>query len=103
MKPAREDIYKKVGRRYYPIGIEWSGFPMDGIWLVQNGKVNMACLISLEEKVPIFALNYRVHEQGIVDAVQKHEKKVGHGLSLYDTARIACDYFAHVAAKQKGE
>jgi hypothetical protein len=27
-------IYRKVGRRYEPVGHEWHGFPMQGIWLV---------------------------------------------------------------------
>ena len=97
MKHLKEgDVYKKIGRRYYPIGYEWMGFPMDGIWLVQNGTNAASCLIGMKEKVPIFALNYRLHEQGIVDAIQAREKD---GISLHDMARIACDYFAVAAAK----
>jgi len=97
---APSEVYgRRKNGRYYPLGCQWDGFPMDGVWLVQNGKTSQRCLIGLNERVPIFALNYRQHEQGIVDAVQKREKETD-GVSLNDIARIACDYFAHVAARQ---
>jgi hypothetical protein len=100
-----DEVFRRTpGGRYVPVGYEWAGFPMDGIWLVQDGKNKASCLIGLEERVPIFALNYRLHEQGIVDAIQKREKEVvknsGYRLSLQDMARIACDYFAHIAAEK---
>lgn len=95
-----KDIYCKLPNgRYKKIGYKWEGFPADGIWLVQNGRTSARCLIGIDEKVPIFALQYRQHEQGIVDAVQNRENKKGL-VSLYDIARLACDYFAHVAAAQ---
>ena len=95
-----DEVFRRTpSGKYHPIGYEWTGFPKDGIWLVQDGTRAASCLIGLEERVPIFALNYRVHEKGIVGAIQKREKEKG-GLSLYDMARICCDYFAHVAAKQ---
>jgi hypothetical protein len=99
-KPFGDEVYRKVGRKYQKIGREWTGFPADGIWLVQDGMHSMSCLVGLKERVPIFALNYRLHEQGVADRIQAREKEVGHGLSLFDMARIACDYFAHAAAKQ---
>ena len=106
MKKKKEYRPDEVFRRtpsgkYYPIGYQWNGFPMDGVWLVQNGKTNMTCLIGIDERVPIFALNYRQHQQGIVDRIQSREKEVKHGLSLWDMAVLCCDYFAHVAAKQE--
>jgi hypothetical protein len=93
------DVYRRMDNgRYIRIGQEWDGFPMDGIWLVQYGKASQRFLIGLNERVPIFALNYRQHEQGVVDAIQAREK-VGK-MSLYDMVRVVCDYFADVAAKQ---
>lgn len=86
--------------RYVALGYQWRGFPTDGIWLVQNGKSNMACLISLKEQVPIMAMNYRVHAQPLCEAIQKSHKDHPGGLSLYDEAKLACDYFAGVAAAQ---
>lgn len=101
-KEYRPDaVYRRTSSgKYVEVGYDWMGFPMDGIWLVMDGKRSASCLIGLKEKVPIFALNYRLHEQGIVDKIQERAKEVRHGLSLYDMARVACDYLAHVAAKQ---
>lgn len=89
--------------RYVSLGRTWPGFLADGIWLVQDGRSAMACLIGAKERVPVFALNYRLHAQRVVDAVQRREKEVGHGLSLWDMAMVVCDYFAHVAKKQQEE
>jgi len=35
----KEQVYKKKGRKYIPIGYSdgWSGFPADGVWIVQKG------------------------------------------------------------------
>jgi len=96
-----DEVFRRTpSGKYHSIGYEWTGFPCDGIWLVQDGTRAASCLIGMKERVSIFALNYRVHEKGIVDAIQKREKDLKYGLSTYDMARIACDYFAHVAAKQ---
>ena len=46
-------LYKKKGRRYFPIG--WSdgfnGFPSDGLWLVQqrDGVRSSECIIKIDE------------------------------------------------------
>lgn len=93
-----EEVYQKVGRRYIPMGYKWRGFPMDGIWLVQNGKSNMACLIGLKEDVPIFALNYRVHEQDLCKRIQD-AYKAGR-MSIADEARLCCTYFSELAARE---
>lgn len=96
-----EEIYgKRANGRYYKLGYAWTGFPADGIWLVQDGMHRQSLLIGSKERVPVFALNYRLHEDGIVAAVQGREKEVGHGISLFEIARIACDYFAHVVAEE---
>ena len=100
-KPDKDAVYIKVGGRYKPLGHQWRGFPTDGIWLVQDGKCNMSCLIGIKEQVPIFALNYRLHEQDLCQLIQESLKNGG--LSLMDEARLCCDYFAEIAEKQKGE
>lgn len=46
-----EQVYKKVGRRYVPIGYSdgWSEFPTDGIWLVQSkdGHHSSECIMKI--------------------------------------------------------
>jgi hypothetical protein len=89
-------VYRRTkSGKYEDIGIGWRGFPTDGIWLVQNGKTNMACLIGLKEQVPILALNYRLHEQALCERMQKEFRNKN--MSLMDEARLCCDYFAEVA------
>ena len=42
-----DKIYKKVGTRYKEIGHEFTGFPVDGVWLVKDGSNN--CIMRLHE------------------------------------------------------
>ena len=84
--------------RYQEIGYSWRGFPADGIWLVQDGKSNMTCLIGLKEDVPILALNYRIHAEDLCSYI--HKRFNGRARSRMDEAQAACDYFASEAAKK---
>ncbi len=85
-------VYRKVGNRYKKVGYEFRGFPMDGIWLVKDGRNNQICLISEEENPPIFALPYRTYTEELC----KHLMKLsGKSHSWMDISRWACDFFAH--------
>ena len=48
-----QQVYKKVGRKYVPIGYSdgWSGFPADGIWVVQTkpGHNSSECMMKIGE------------------------------------------------------
>jgi hypothetical protein len=49
----KEQVYKKKGRRYIPLGYSdgWTGFPADGIWIVQSkdGSKSSECIMRLGE------------------------------------------------------
>jgi hypothetical protein len=88
----QDGIYERKNGKYLYLGHQWSGFPSDGIWLVQDGRSNMSCLIGAKEKVPIHALPFRVWESELCKTmydVWKHKSA-----SLQEMARIACDFFA---------
>lgn len=89
-------LYKKVGRKYVEAGVEFTGFPADGIWLVQDGRHSMTCLIGEKERVPVMALNYRQYANDLCELIQaaKNEKP----LSLFDEMILICDFFAEKAA-----
>ena len=89
------EVYEKRGRRYVPIGYGFTGFPADGIWLVQDGRSNMTCLIGAKERVPMLALNYRVHKDGLCRRLAIELRDKPH--SWDDIAKTACDYFAELA------
>jgi hypothetical protein len=47
-----ETLYKKVGKKYIPIGLTgWDGFPSDGIWIVQAkpGVNSSECVMKVGE------------------------------------------------------
>jgi len=48
-----EQVYKKKGRKYIPIGYSdgFTGFPTDGFWLVQqkDGSKSSECIIKIDE------------------------------------------------------
>jgi hypothetical protein len=91
------EVYKKVGRRYIPVGYEFTGFPSDGIWLVQDGRNSQTCLIGAKERVPVFALIYRKHVNELCSLIQAANKEKPR--SLYDEMILVCDFFATMVAK----
>jgi hypothetical protein len=89
----KEDmIYRKVGKRYIKIGHGFRGFPMDGIWLVKDGKNNQICLISKDENPPILALPYRMYSEELTMYLMNKTSKLAH--SWRDIGMLACDFFA---------
>ena len=94
---AMERVYRKVGKRYVEIGMEFTGFPSDGIWLVQDGRNSQTCLIGAKERVPVFALNYRKHVNELCDLIQAAHKEKPR--SLFDEMILVCDFFAKKVAK----
>jgi hypothetical protein len=50
-------IYRKVGRRYQPVGIEWCGWPANGVWLVADGRQSLIMRVGdLPDPMPLAAL-----------------------------------------------
>lgn len=89
-------LYKKVGRKYVEAGVEFGGFPSDGIWLVQDGRNSRTLIIGAKESVPIFALNYRQYVNDLCELmIAAHKEKP---MSLFDEMILICDFFAEKAA-----
>ncbi len=80
------DIYKKVGGRYKKMGMEFTGFPCNGFWIVKDGSSN--CILQLDSEImrPVKKLDHLRH----VDEILKTINKNG---STYDTIRQVCEYF----------
>ena len=91
-------FYEKKGRRYVEAGWDFTGFPCDGIWLVQDGKKSMTCLIGAKERVPVFALNYRQYANDLCELILALRAK--NPISLLDEMILICDFFAEKAEKK---
>lgn len=90
-----ETLYKKIGRRYKPVGFEFSGFPADGIWLVLDGRQSM--IIRLDEvgkELPLTAVTFREKKH---DLAMHLASQQADGLSINQVAELACDFFAKLA------
>ncbi len=67
--PAHGDpLYRKIGRRYYPIGNEFTGFPANGYWKVEGGR--QAMLVKLEHPRPLEALRYQRYRDLVLSDFQ---------------------------------
>ena len=76
-------LYRKVGKRYKPVGHEFTGFPSDGVWLVQTTP---ACISSqvimkvgdLLDPAPLAALHR--HEAVVTTALMRYCEEYSPGL-----------------------
>ena len=72
-------VYRKVGRRYIPIGpLESNWFPADGIWLVQikPGRTSQECVLRLGELPDLYPyVQLAMDRDEIVDIIARHTEK----------------------------
>ncbi len=45
------ELYRKIGRKYVQVGVEFSGMPADGVWLITRGGASRILIIP-EEHLP---------------------------------------------------
>lgn len=91
----KNKLYKKVGNRYKETGIEFTGFPANGIWFVKDGSQSlMIYLDDIKENTPIPLLDYLKHKNDLADYVIEKSKN---GISINDLCKLACEYFAKIA------
>lgn len=83
-----EQLYRKKGRRYIPIGYEdgWSGFPSEGIWLVTNGDGvdSSECIIKLGDVESLHPA---------VNLIYYYKDKIVKYLREYDTSGISLNEY----------
>lgn len=67
-----ETYYKKKGRKYVPVGHEFSGWPADGVWLVENGgrKAHLFMELPTEHVVNI-RCSLEKYKEELADSVVK--------------------------------
>ena len=66
------DVYRKVGSRYKKIGMDWAGWPADGIWLVKDGS--SSCILRLgdiDRTMPVELLDTLSNAEEISQRVYK--------------------------------
>lgn len=89
-------MYRKVNDEFEEVGYEFTGFPSNGLWLVEDGKQN--CLIPMGD-IPKFPDPILTNYSTFQDELQKlitgtWEDKP---LSVVDISKIACEFFAQKA------
>ena len=94
------EIYKKENNEFIPIGMEFTGFPSNGLWLVEDGKQN--CLIPMGDKPTrpepaLLSYMTFVDELSEKIAIEWDLKP----LSVDDISKIACEFFALKAGGMK--
>jgi len=94
------EVYKKENGKFVQVGYEFTGFPSNGTWFVEDGKQN--CIIPMGDnpKIPDpILVSYMVFQDELQALISKQwENK---GLSVRDISIIACEFFAVKAGGMK--
>ncbi len=83
-------VYKKVGRRYQEMGMEFTGFPCNGAWWVKDGS--QSCMLRLHD-----IGNTSVHALPCLELVEqffKEERPMRDPISSIDLVRNFAKYCA---------
>ena len=77
-----QQVYKKVGRKYIPLGFSdgWQGFPTDGIWLVQStpARKSSECILKVADNTTVipYAANLVEHKENIIKYISKNSENI---------------------------
>ena len=84
------DIYTKEGRKYRKLGIEFTGFPANGVWLVEDGLQSLIMKIGdLLEPLP-YASIMKYRDKAATAYVKYREEKLKTGFypSAHDVVEL---------------
>ncbi len=96
-----DTLYKKVGKKYEPVGIEFTGFPANGVWIVEDGRQSCNYPFKDTPEQPTPALvSYMQCRDELQQRISK-EWTDRERLSVVDIAEIACEFFAIKAGAMK--
>lgn len=95
--------YEKIGNRYQEVGYEFTGWPTNGIWVVEEARQNCIYQFKGAPEQPTPALvSYMRHQDELIDVINDAWKDKA--LSVRDISELACKFFALKAgALQIGE
>ena len=82
MQSKETVLYKRVGRKYQRVGLEFTGFPANGVWLVKDGHNSL--IVPLEYPHPIERAQLGIHREAVVEALQKKLDGLKKPLTLHD-------------------
>jgi len=91
---------RKSDGTFEEIGVEFTGFPSNGLWLVEDGKQN--CIIPMGKKTlkpDKVLLSYMVFQDELQDYISTAWSDTS--LSVRDISKIACEFFALKAGGMK--
>jgi len=91
-----EKVYKKVNGRYEEMGMEWSGFPLNGVWLVKDGSQN--CIMFMDEigKRSFPFINSMKHFDSIIDRIMDKN-----AMSISDAVKETLEYISENIEHEK--
>lgn len=86
-------FYEKIGRKYQEVGYEFTGWPANGIWVVEDGKRN--CIYQFgdvpEKPTPSLASYMQFQDELMKTIVKEWDARA---LNARDISEIACKFFA---------
>jgi len=91
-----QKLYKETVDGFEPVGMEFTGFPSNGLWLVEDGKQN--CIIPMGEKTEfpdLILIDYLCFQEELMHKMQ--EEWNNKALSVSDISKLACNFFAKKA------
>lgn len=95
-----QELYRKVGKRYVPVGEEFTGFPADGVWYVQNGMRSMTHLMKIGDLLdPRPLAELERYRPDACKALAQAMAKENRGISVDEIVSII---FKAVAAASQG-
>ncbi len=71
------NIYERVDGKYRKVGIQWRGFPADGVWLVSGKRDSKTCIMQIDDVKNVHLPSYArlmLERDRVISELLKAEK-----------------------------
>lgn len=93
-------LYEMTDEGFEPVGQDWTGWPSNGIWVVEDAKQNCIYPMKNVPEMPTPQLvSYMKYKDDLISTISDEMSK--NNLSIADIASIACEFFALKAGAMK--
>ena len=93
-----EKVYRYTNGRYEEIGIEWSGWPADGIWEVQDAKQQLLVKRDDIKMMPPFLPALKMKTDECTEYIMAN---LGSNYSTRQVAELAAEFYSRLVTEKE--
>ena len=97
-------FYEKINGKFVEVGIEFAGFPSNGLWNVKDGSQNLLVQANDYDVIPPYLPALKMQTQNcckyITNKVEQRLADGSHGYSYSEVAEYAAEFYSELITRE---